>query len=156
MTSDQLLRTLGDGVEHRLKIRRRRSNHLQHVGGSGLPRQRLFGLVEQPYVLDRNDSLVSEGLEQLNVMVSKRARLDARNGDRANRPGIRLERDHQPAAKACGSRDVPEAAVVDVSLGFDIANLRNLAAQHHFVLRKTSDRNREGRTERCVYLVAEV
>ena len=42
----------------------------EHVGGRGLPRQRLPGLVEKPRVLDRDHGLVGEGLQQPDVMVA--------------------------------------------------------------------------------------
>ena len=52
-----------------------RGDHLEDVGGGGLPLQRLPGLVEQPRVLDRDHGLVGEGLQQLDMMRGERTRL---------------------------------------------------------------------------------
>ena len=61
-------------VEHRLQIERRAADDLQHVGGGGLLLQRLgeiagarLHLVEQSHVLDRDDRLVGEGLDELDL-----------------------------------------------------------------------------------------
>src|SRR6185437_11934081 len=48
---DQLVRALGDGIEDRLHVGGRACDHLQDVGGGGLPLQRLLRFVEQPRVL---------------------------------------------------------------------------------------------------------
>ena len=77
--ANQLFGAARDGIEHRLHVGRRTRDHLQDVGGRGLPLQRLLGLVEQPRVLDGDHGLVGEGLQQLNVMVGERAGLDARD-----------------------------------------------------------------------------
>ncbi len=53
------LELVRDGLEHRLHVRRRTGDHLQDVGGRGLPLQRLLGLVEQPRVLDGDHRLVA-------------------------------------------------------------------------------------------------
>ena len=61
-------------VEHRLQVERRAADDLQHVGGRGLLLQRLgeiarprLHLVEQAHVLDRDDRLVGEGLDELDL-----------------------------------------------------------------------------------------
>ena len=60
--------------KHRLHVRRRTGDHLQDVGGRGLPLQRLLRLVEQPRILDGDHGLVGEGLQQLDVMRVKTGR----------------------------------------------------------------------------------
>jgi hypothetical protein len=62
---------LGDGAQHRLHVRRRSADHLQHLGRRRLPLERLLGLVEQPRVLDRDHRLVGEGAQQLDFLVRK-------------------------------------------------------------------------------------
>src|SRR5436853_476128 len=77
------------------RIVRRAADDLEHVGGRGLLLQRFtqvfrarLHLFEQPHVLDRDDSLVGEGLKQLDMMVGKRAGLCARDADLPDRHAI--------------------------------------------------------------------
>ena len=56
----------------------RTGDHLQDVGGGGLPLQRLPGFVEQPHILDGDHGLVGEGLQQLDVVRGERAGLLSR------------------------------------------------------------------------------
>ena len=64
MAARQPPRAFGNGLEHRLHVRRRAGDHLQDVGGRCLPLQRLLGLIEQPRILDRDDGLRREVLQQ--------------------------------------------------------------------------------------------
>ena len=50
-------RRFNERLEHRLQIEGRAADDLEHVGGRGLLLERLPQLVEQPRVLDGNDSL---------------------------------------------------------------------------------------------------
>src|SRR5215470_17865493 len=75
-----------DGVEHRLHLGLRLADHPQDIRGGGLALERLanlcmrFGertvpflqLLEQPHVLDRDDRLVRERLQQLDLVLLKR------------------------------------------------------------------------------------
>ncbi len=60
------------------------ADDLEHVGGRGLPLERLelvgarLHLVEQPHVLDRDHRLVGKGLDQLDLLGGKRPHLGAR------------------------------------------------------------------------------
>ena len=63
MAARQPPRAFGNGLEHRLHVRRRAGDHLQDVGGRCLPLQRLLGLIEQPRILDRDDGLRREVLQ---------------------------------------------------------------------------------------------
>ena len=72
-------RALGDGVEHRLEVGRRRRDHAQDLGGRGLLLQRLgrralssvalLQLLEEAGVLDGDDGLVRERLQQRDLVV---------------------------------------------------------------------------------------
>ena len=53
-------RVFQHGLEHGLEVARRARDDLQHLGGRGLPLQRLAQLVEQPRVLDGDDGLAGE------------------------------------------------------------------------------------------------
>src|SRR5262245_65191329 len=71
-------RALGDHVEHRLDVRERATDDAEHLASRGLVFER-FGqvlrtrlhLVEQPHVLDRDHRLVSEGGNQLDLLVGE-------------------------------------------------------------------------------------
>src|SRR5262245_16323318 len=65
-------------VEHGLKIEGRAADHLQHVSGGGLLLERftqivraLAQLLEQPRVLDGDDSLTGKILDQLDVLLAE-------------------------------------------------------------------------------------
>src|SRR5262245_61034328 len=59
------------------------ANDLEHVGGRGLLLQGFTQLVEQPRVLDRDDGLVGEVLDQLDLLVGKGPHLLAVENDGA-------------------------------------------------------------------------
>ena len=90
------------GVDHRLQIGRGTAHHAQDLAGRGLLFQR-FGerrvalpeLVEQPHVLDGDDSLVGKRLDQRDLLVGERARtsLCRRDGEGSNQL-ILLEHRH--------------------------------------------------------------
>src|SRR5215471_20696253 len=77
-------RALRHGIEYRLDFRRRARDHLQDVAGSRLLLQCLLCLVEQPHVLDRDDRLISEGLEQLDFAFVIGLHMTSRDSDRPN------------------------------------------------------------------------
>ena len=67
------------GLEHRLQLARRARDNTEDLRGCGLLLKRLsklartgLHLVEQPYVLDRNHRLISEGGDQFNLLVGER------------------------------------------------------------------------------------
>src|SRR5262249_40375628 len=71
-------RFLQDGLEHRLQLPRRAGDDAQHLRGGSLLLQRLGQivgalpqLIEQPRVLDRDDGLVGERGEQLDLILSE-------------------------------------------------------------------------------------
>src|SRR5262245_38405245 len=51
----------GDCFQHRLEIRRRAGDHTQDLGRRRLLLQGLLRFIEQPYTLNREHGLVSEG-----------------------------------------------------------------------------------------------
>ena len=93
-------RSLGDGVEHRLHVRRRAADHLQDLAGRRLPLERLLGLVEQAHVLDRDHRLVGEGLEQRDLRVRKRPGFGPGDRDCADGVLVAHQRNGQEAAKS--------------------------------------------------------
>ena len=58
-------------VKDRLEVGRRARDHPQDLAGRGLLLERLFRLVEQPHVLDRDHRLVGEGLEKRDLLVGE-------------------------------------------------------------------------------------
>ena len=83
---------LDDGVEHRLHVRRRAADDAEHLGGRRLMLQglaqfcvALLQFLEQPDILDGDDRLVGEGLEQCDLLVSKRTDLRSTNKDHPDR-----------------------------------------------------------------------
>src|SRR6516162_10022154 len=59
-------------IEHGLQIERRAADDLEDVGGRGLLLQQLPQLVQQSDVVDRDGRLVSEGLNQSDLLVRER------------------------------------------------------------------------------------
>ena len=59
-------------VEHRREIARRGVDHLQHLGGRGLLFQCLALLGDQPRILDRDDRLIGECADKLDLPVGER------------------------------------------------------------------------------------
>src|SRR5215831_5932596 len=72
--------TLDDRIEHRLHVCRRAADDTEHLGGCRLMLQSLaqfcvalLDLLEQPDVLDSDYGLVSEGLQQADLLIRERA-----------------------------------------------------------------------------------
>ena len=98
-------RALDDGVEHRLHVRRRAADDAEHLGRCGLMLQgfaqfcvALAEFLEQPHVLDRDDGLISEGLEKLDLLFGERPHFRAPNPDRPDRGFLREQRHGQASA----------------------------------------------------------
>ena len=58
---------LGNDIKYRLNISRRAGDHTQNFTRGSLLLQRLGEFVEQPHVLDRDDGLIGESFEQLDL-----------------------------------------------------------------------------------------
>ena len=62
-------------VEHRLKVAGLAVDDAQHLGGRGLPIQRLSRLADEPGVLHRDHGLRREILQQRDLLLGKRSHL---------------------------------------------------------------------------------
>ncbi len=107
MSADQPIGAGRDRLEHRLHVRRRAGDHLQDVGGRGLPLQRLFGFVEQPRIFDGDDGLVGKSLQQLNVVRGECTGLLARHADHSDGRPVTPQRDEEQAAEAAHPPHLP-------------------------------------------------
>src|SRR6516164_506809 len=92
-------------IQHRLQIESGPADDLKHVGRGGLLQERFTQLIEQSRVLDRDDSLGSEILHDLDLLVSEWAYLKTVNPDRADQ-SIVLE--HWHGDKGARTREVHE------------------------------------------------
>src|SRR5215470_20000691 len=64
-----------DGLEHRLRVRRRARDDLEDLTGGRQVSIACLQFGEEPHVLDRDDRLVGEGLEQLDLTGRERSSL---------------------------------------------------------------------------------
>src|SRR6516162_251615 len=76
-------RRLDERIEHSLQVEGGAADYLEHVGGGGLLLQRLAQLIEQARVFDGDDCLVSEVLDQLDLLIGERPDLLTVNGNNA-------------------------------------------------------------------------
>src|SRR5262245_680956 len=94
-------RGLDQRVEHCLQIEGRTADDLEHVGGSGLLRERFTQLAEQPGVLDGDDCLGCEVLDQCDLLVTERADFPPIDCHHANRLVVLKHRHSDHCADAC-------------------------------------------------------
>ena len=66
-----------DRIQHRLNIRRRAGNDAQDFTRRSLLLERFLEFLKQPNILDRDDGLVGEGFEQLDLRRGEGAHFDA-------------------------------------------------------------------------------
>src|SRR5215470_7941037 len=85
-------RALNDGIQYRLYVCRRAANDAEHFRCCRLMFQRLaqfcvalLDLFEEPHVLDRDDRLVCEGFEELDLLFREGADYSTTNDDDADR-----------------------------------------------------------------------
>jgi hypothetical protein len=78
-------RTFHHGVEHRLKVECGASDRLKDVADRRLPLERLLRLVEQADVLDRDDGLVGERPEQVDLLRCEGTSVETAQQQRADR-----------------------------------------------------------------------
>ena len=97
LAAKQPLGALDNRLEYRLHVGRRTGDHLQDVGGRGLPLQRLLRLVEQPRVLDGDHGLIGEALEYRNLVFRERAHFLPTRNDATEHNAI----SHQGHRKHC-------------------------------------------------------
>jgi hypothetical protein len=103
-------------VEHHLQVEGRATDHLEHVGGGGLPLQRLAQLVEQPRVLDGDDGLLGEVADQLDLLIGEGAHLLPVDVDVADQLAF-LEHRHQQQGAGTGQLDHRDGGRVAVAVG---------------------------------------
>jgi len=87
LAGKQPLAASHDRVEHRLRVGDRAADDAQDLCRCGLPFERFSRLVEQPRVLDRDHSLVGEGLEESILPLAQLVALVAEHGQRPNAAG---------------------------------------------------------------------
>src|SRR5262245_12134675 len=75
---------LDEGVQHRLQVKRRAADHLEHVGRGGLLLQRLAQFINETGILDRDDGLGGETGEQRDLLVSEGTNLLTKDADNSN------------------------------------------------------------------------
>ncbi len=126
--------TTGDRLEHRLHVGRRATDDLQHLGGRGLLLQRLAEIgralakfVEQPRVLDGDDSLVGEIRDQLDLLIGEWLHLRAPQVDHSNWHPFAQKRDAQPRSKASNLLGGAERVF---RIGQDIVNANCTTLDH--------------------------
>ena len=134
--------------EHRIEIERRSADRFEDVGRRRLLLQRFLKilrprlhLVEQPHVLDRDHRLVSESLQQPDVIRRERAWLAAGDADHPDRGAFAHQRRKQHAAIAAQAREFPVHWRHTVRLG--IGKLYRLAAADQQKRREFRQRPRE-------------
>jgi len=88
-------RSFGQRVEHRLQIKGRAADDLQHFARRGLVFERFFEVararvqfIEQPDILDRDDGLVGEGLQEIDLRLRKRRDVTALDVDCPDRDAV--------------------------------------------------------------------
>src|SRR5262249_39587995 len=106
----------GHRVEYRLNVRRRARDHTKDLARRRLLLQGLLCLVEQPHILDRDDSLVGQGLEQGDISVGERTGFGTCYGDRPNRLTVAEHGYGHYAPVAALSRDFPHVPKCRLSL----------------------------------------
>jgi hypothetical protein len=123
-------------LEHRLQLARRTRDHLQHVGGSGLLLQRLAEvvgalsqLVQEPRVLDRDDSLGGEVLNQPDLLLGEGADLLVIDRDGADQFTL-LEHRNQEVCSSTGAFHEADEARIALQVGRlsrEVGNVDNVS-----------------------------
>jgi hypothetical protein len=94
------------GIKHGLEVSGGSADDAEDLGCGGLLLERLFRLVEQSDILDRDDRLIGEGLRQLDLLVREWAYFDSPHPDDANGNTLPQERrgQHRPSGGTGASR----------------------------------------------------
>src|SRR5262245_1359247 len=133
----KLRRRLGERVEYNLQIECRSADHLQHVGGGGLLLQRFAQFVEQPGILDGDNSLSSEVGEQLDLLVGEGAHFLTKDADHSNEFVV-LEHWHDdigPNAAKLGRIDGCRIAFSVSSRRCEISSVKHSLGSDHLAKR---------------------
>ena len=102
-------------------------------------------LVEQPRILDRDDGLVGESTQQLDLARRERSGLRARDHDHANNGGIAHHRDRKRGAEfgQIGVRSVPDGIPdlrIETCIGEEVGDALNFPRQNHALRGRTAAR----------------
>src|SRR5262249_33087757 len=105
-------------LQYRFEIEGRAADDLEHVGGSSLLPERLaqllrarLHLLEQPHVLDRDDRLVGEGSDEVDLLVGEGMHLFAPQNDYADGRVFAHKRDAQSRSQAGNSMRLAESVL---------------------------------------------
>ena len=90
---------LGDGVEHRLYVRRRAGDDAEYFTRCSLLLQRFLEFFEQPDVLDGDDRLVGKGFDEFDLRRGEGAHLGATCEQSANEFPLLTKGNGQDGAK---------------------------------------------------------
>src|SRR5260370_2050703 len=106
----KLAGALDDGLEYRPDIGRRGGDHAQDLAATGLINQRFrkvaglrLDLIEQSDIFDRDRCLVGKSRDQFDLLLGKRTRLRARQGDYADRNALAQHRNGEHSAETTQS-----------------------------------------------------
>src|SRR6516164_7284136 len=110
-------RTLGDGFQYRLNIRRGGSDHTEDLACHGLLLQRFAQLVEQPRVLDGDDGLGGEIGQQRDLLVAEGTNLLVVYDDRTDQLIFFLEHGNGEDAAVAGELHVGNHPRVTLDIG---------------------------------------
>src|SRR6185437_16011100 len=113
-----------NGIKHRLYVGGRACDHLEDVGGSGLPLKCFLGLVEQPRVLDGDHGLIGKGLLEHQLFRRERQQpvaIDDENADRVAVP-TQWRAAHGSRAGGAGMRQARPVR----HRGVDMVEVRNM------------------------------
>ena len=142
-------RGIGQGPENQVQIERRTADHLQNVGGRSLLFQGLgqvtgarLHFIKQAHVVDGDHSLFGKRLKERDLPIGESARLEAHEGDHADRLAV---------AKHRHSQNGPEAKVNDPSRGIfqvfrDVRDVDDRAKSGSHVTKRSRARVRRGKS----------
>src|SRR5437879_10021198 len=120
------VREPGGGVhkrlQHGLEIERRGAHDLQDLCGRLLTIERLLRLVEETNVLDRDDGLVRERLDELDLAWTESGRLRLAQQDYSYRRSLAQHRRRQSPALSCRRRSRSRIGKVLTFGAFDVGD----------------------------------
>src|SRR5262249_36157950 len=127
-------RRLDQSVEHSLQVECRAADDLEHVGGGGLPLQRLAQLVEQARVLDGDDGLMGKVGEQFDLLVGEGTHFLAIDDDNSNQLVVLEHRhvDRRSNATKLDSFDRQRMAFGITLCRCEVSELNCLPGSNHF------------------------
>src|SRR5262249_33886324 len=118
----QLSSRFNERLQHRLEVKRRAADDLEHVGGGGLLLQRLAQLVEQTGILDRDDGLGGEVFGQLDLFIGEWPDFFAVNADAAHQLAF-LQHRHNDQRPSTSQLDKPNRGRLTLEVGLLLSNV---------------------------------